>query len=345
MTADARRGSVRRAGPVGLGLLAAALLIACGGDDGASNPGRPVSVLVGPQDRPDPAVAVLAYLPESVTVAAGSTVEWRFPGPDQHSVTFFPTGQSPPPPGSDPPGPAPTSATGVFDGRAPVSSGPVPGGPSGAGAPFRVTFPTAGTYTYVCLIHPRMTGVVNVVDGSSRADTQAAVDARAQAELGRWVEEGRAARRALDRNSPRSEPGPDGTTTWRIEMGTTTRHTDVLAFSPTEAEVPPGDRVVFVNEGGRPHTATFAGRQPLPAEPADPLVAAPAPGPSPQVLNATDLFGTGILAPGPRPDAPPGPGPPPAAGTFTFVVPTAGTYSYVCVLHRASGMAGSVKVA
>jgi len=26
-------------------------------------------------------------------------------------------------------------------------------------------------------------------------------------------------------------------------------------------------------------------------------------------------------------------------------VPTAGTYSYVCVLHRAFGMAGSIKVA
>lgn len=331
MTADARPGILRRTGWIGAGLLAVALLIAGAGDDSASRPPGTVRVLAGPDGRPDPAVAVLAYLPEAVTVTGGSTVEWRFPGPEQHSVTFFPTGQSPPP-GSDPSLAAPTLAAGRFDGRTLVNSGPVSGAPAGGAAGFRVTFPTAGSYTYVCVLHPRMTGTVNVVEEGARTDTQADVDSRARSELARWVEEGRAARRALDRSSPGIEEGPDGATTWRIAMGTASEHTDVLAFSPAQAEVRPGDRVVFVNDGGRPHTATFAGRRPLPPDPAAPQLTAPVPGPSPQALNATDLFGTGILAPGPT-------------GTFTFVVPTAGTYSYVCVIHRAGGMAGSVKVA
>ena len=98
---------------------------------------------------------------------------------------------------------------------------------------------------------------------------------------------------------------------------------------------------MFVNNSGAPHTASFAGRQQLPQDPTSPQVAAPAPGPSPQTLNATDLFNTGLLPP----NAPPGSGPPEPARSFTFVVPTAGTYSYVCILHAPSSMAGSIKVA
>ena len=34
----------------------------------------------------------------AVTIVAGKSVEWRIPGPEPHSVTFFPAGQQPPPP-------------------------------------------------------------------------------------------------------------------------------------------------------------------------------------------------------------------------------------------------------
>lgn len=340
MSGHASRRILGQVGPICLGLVAAAVFAACGSGDGATSPGR-VSVLAGLGDRRNGAISVLEYLPESVTVAIGSTVEWRISGPEPHSVTFFPTGRTPPPPGSDPSlfSPAPPPRRG-FDGGTLVNSGLAPVGGQPA-ASFEVTFPAAGTYTYVCVIHPLMTGTVNVVGKGGDAETQAEVDSRAGAELARWLDEGRAAKRALDRSSPRSERAPDGTTTWRIEMGATTDHTDVLAFAPTEAEIRPDDRVVFVNDSGRPHTASFAGRQPLPRDPDSPQVAAPAPGPSPQALDADGFFNTGILPP----NAPPGSAPPELARSFTFVVPTAGTYSYVCILHLASGMAASIKVA
>jgi plastocyanin len=41
----------------------------------------------------------------------------------------------------------------------------------------------------------------------------------------------------------------------------------------------------------------------------------------------TDLFNRGLLAP---------------SASFTFVVPTSGTYGYECILHVSSGMAGSI---
>ena len=42
------------------------------------------------------------------------------------------------------------------------------------------------------------------------------------------------------------------------------------------------------------------------------------------------------------PDAPPGYGPPEAARSFTFTVPAAGDYQYICILHAPSGMAGQI---
>jgi plastocyanin len=45
------------------------------------------------------------------------------------------------------------------------------------------------------------------------------------------------------------------------------------------------------------------------------------------------------------PNAPPGAGPPEAARSFSFSVPTAGDYQYVCIFHAPSGMAGMIKAA
>jgi plastocyanin len=121
-------------------------------------------------------------------------------------------------------------------------------------------------------------------------------------------------------------------------MGTSTAHADILAFKPVPVGVKAGDQVTFVNDSGAPHTATFFGQQPPIASPLDPRVGQPLPGPSPQMLDATKLFNTGLLPP----NAPPGAGPPLPARSFTFVVPKAGSYSYVCLLHAPSQMTGAI---
>jgi plastocyanin len=113
----------------------------------------------------------------------------------------------------------------------------------------------------------------------------------------------------------------------------------VLAFAPLATKIKAADRIVFVNNSGAPHTATFAGRQRLPSDPESPKVMKPAPGPSPQRLNPTTYFNTGWLPP----NAPPGAGPPERARSFTFIVPAARTYAYVCVLHVPSGMTGTIR--
>ena len=330
-------------------LVATTALVGCGDDEEPSASGgqttSPVAdtltVQAGMNDPQDPNIAVTEFLPEAVTIVAGKSVEWQIPGPEPHSVTFFPAGQQPPPPGSDESLFAPTPPTGPFDGRSLINSGLVPLGPAPA-PPFKVTFPTPGKYTYYCVIHPLMTGTVTVVDAAGNADAQTDVNRRADAEKARWLAEGQAAKKKLVDAPPVVERAADGTSTYKVEMGATTEHTDVLAFDRPALDVKVGDRVTFVNNSQAPHTASFAGRTTLPQDPTSPAVAAAAPGPSPQTLNPTDFFNTGLLPPN---AGPPGSIPPEAARSFTFVVRTPGNYTYVCILHIPSGMGGSLKVA
>lgn len=303
--------------------------------------GGALSMRAGLNDPKDPNIAVLQFLPQSVTVTAGSTVEWRRAGPEPHTITFMPPGQAPPTPDKADALFAPTPApNGAYDGKSLVNSGLAPQGP-GAAPPFRLTFPTAGKYTYVCVIHPQMTGTINVVAAGTKADTQADLDSRGDTELNQWLTEGRAAKQKLTSAAPVSTKNADGSTTWKVEMGVSTPHTDVLAFAPVSADVKVGDTVSFVNNSGAPHTASFAGTGKLPQDPSDPAAQAPTPGPSPQTLNPTAVFNTGVVPP----NAPPGSGPPEAARTYSYVVKTAGTYNYICIFHVPSGMAGAIKVA
>ena len=122
-------------------------------------------------------------------------------------------------------------------------------------------------------------------------------------------------------------------------MGASTPHTDVLAFAPVPAAVKHGDKVTFVNNSMAPHTASFFNQTPPIQSPEEPAAQKPAPGASPQKLNAKDFFNTGLLPP----NAPPGAGPPVAARSFTFSVPAAGDYQYVCIFHAPSGMGGEIK--
>jgi len=327
-----------------LGAVAAVLLAACSDDDDESaieTGPRTVNVLAGLNDQQDPNIVVNEYLPERVSITIGSTVEWRFAGLEPHSVTFFPPGQTPPPGGTDEslfrPGAPPTAP---YDGKSVANSGLLPSGPAPA-SPFRLTFAVEGEYGYVCLIHPLMSGTVNVAGPSAAVDSQADVNERADSELNRWLEEGRAAKKKLTDAGPTQVKSEEGPTTWTYQMGATTEHTDVLAFAPDEGEVRPGDSVTFVNNSLTPHTATFASGGQVPQNPDDPVVARQT-GPSPlPLLPAGGPYNSGILPPAAPPNAPP----PEPARSFTFVVPEAGEYPYVCVLHIASDMVGTIKVA
>ncbi|MFQ5774969.1 MAG: plastocyanin/azurin family copper-binding protein [Kiloniellaceae bacterium] len=78
----------------------------------------------------------LAFDPAEITVQAGATVEWRNKSIFTHTVT------------ADPELAADPAHVALPQGAATFHSGPV-----AAGAVFRHTFATPGTYRYVCLPH------------------------------------------------------------------------------------------------------------------------------------------------------------------------------------------------
>jgi len=325
-----------------------ALGAACGSSDddkggsqakaGGTVENEAITIRAGVSDPTHNQIAVLQYMPAKATVAVGQKVRWRWEETKEpHSVTFLAPGQAAPDPGTDTSLFAPTPPTGSYDGSALVNSGLLPLGPD-AVPPFEMTFSKPGTYSYLCAIHPQMVGTIVVTD-SGAGETAAAVTTRGDQEKGQWLAEGNEAYNRLMSAAPASTKNKDGSTTWKVEMGTSTAHTDILAFAPVPATVKRGDKVTFVNNSMAPHTASFFNQQPPITNPEDAAAQKAAPGPSPQKLNATDLFNTGLLPP----NAPPGAGPPEAARSFTFSVPTAGDYQYVCIFHAPSGMAGAIK--
>jgi len=320
------------------GLGAAALVLAGTSAAGAASSG--VTVRAGVNDPKDSTVAVLQYLPGTITVKTGSIVNFSWTGTiEPHSVTFLAPGQKLPPPGDTSLFGA-TPPTGPYDGTQFVNSGLQPIGPTKP-PKFAVTFAKAGKFNFYCVIHPNMVGTVKVVD-SGKTDSAKQVAKRGAAEQKKWVAEGEAAKKTLVKHANISTKNSNGSRTWVIQMGASTKHTDVLAFAPTPRKVKAGDSIQFVNNSGAPHTGTFVGKQPPITNPVGPQTDDPAPGPSPQTLNSTDLFNTGLLPPN-VPDSPGGSPPPRAVRSYTYKVPAKGKYPFYCILHTLSGMGGVVR--
>jgi plastocyanin len=109
-----------------------ALAAGCGGyssspttpTTGGSGNGTPVTIPAGAETK-----GSAAYVPNPVTITAGAAVTWKNTDNTTHTTT---------------------SDTGVFNG----SLAP--------GASYSYTFPTKGTFTYHCSIHPGMVGTVTV---------------------------------------------------------------------------------------------------------------------------------------------------------------------------------------
>jgi plastocyanin len=299
-----------------------------------------IEVGAGMNDPDDAQIAVLQFMPAKITVEVGKPVTWTWNGAEPHSVTFLAPGQELPDPGSDDSVFAPTPPKGPIDGSAFVNSGLQPLGPA-APPPFELSFSKAGTFEYHCVIHPQMVGEVTVKDAGATVDSPADVAERRASEADKWLAEGRAAKKAFDSQAPKKVANSDGSTTYTVLMGTSTPHTDILAFSPAKLDLKSGDKVSYLNDSGAPHTASFFGKGAEPIQdPTDPRVGEPAPGPSPQDLTAAGFYNTGLLPP----NAPPGAGPPEAVRSFTFNVSDAGDYAYVCLLHSPSQMVATLKV-
>src|ERR1035438_7245700 len=123
---------------------------------------------------PDLGSQALAFLPNELWIHAGDSIRWTHASTEIHTVTFLKPGQVRPPnfgptfgipvgcPGS-------TLDGADFDGTLCVNSGVLGQGPVNLGPviqTFTVTFPTAGNFKLVCLVHTDMTGTVHVLQSA-----------------------------------------------------------------------------------------------------------------------------------------------------------------------------------
>jgi plastocyanin len=318
-----------------------------------------------------------AFLPNEVWIYAGDSIEWTFqPKNEPHTVTLLEPGQTrpaPPPPfgppsgppigppfyfGSQCPSPNPyNGGTATYDGTACVSSGGLNGGT--APSTFTVTFPTAGNYKFVCLLHTNMYGTVHVLStdpsspfyAASLPFTQSDYDKQARGETENILSLTFNAIEGL-RNIPLAE-NEVLMTGELVATGGGRQYLAIVRFFPQTIFVHKGDTVEFTNiDPTEPHTITSGSTDTLDNDMALVNVSQEADGALGATVNSAGDFGnttdttgvnTGFMQAAPEDLAGRGQSSP---GTTRFRVTfnVAGVFPYHCALHDIDGMFGTVVV-
>lgn len=289
-------------------------------------------------------VAGNAYGPGDVTLIAGDTAKWTITSDEVHSITFGGTsgpaatwpvaGFAAPPPG--PPGPV-TMGPVAYTGTEFLNTGLI-----GTGSTASVTFNTAGSFNYFCVIHSGMAGKVNVVS-TGTVTTQAQADAAAAA-TSSLLQSQVAPLRQKTLDSAVGVPLTDGTTRWDIWAnglnppanmpGGGTGYLELLEFIPPNLGIKAGDTVHW--QATAPHSVTFL----APGQNVGALLGQYG-GPTgiPAAKPAATYDGKSFYNSGPLSFGPPG-----SPKDFSLIFPSQGTFNYLCVFHAASGQLGTITV-
>ena len=289
---------------------------------------------VGAQDE-SKGRQVVAFLPNELWIHAGDSIQWNVNADEIHTITFLTLGQVRPPFDTGCPGFSVGSAT--VDGSTCVSTPPLVSGQN-----FIVTFPTAGNYKVVCLVHPDMTGVVHVLDPSaplpheqSFYDQQAANQAKALlADLAQLQSHQHAA----------SALGIVGGTGKTLASAGGHNAISLMRFVRAELVVHAGATVEWTNDDpSMPHTITFG------VEPEDLIdpssnVTVDADGARHAVIASTsDNVHSGFILSAAQ-DQIGLPQTPLGITRFRVQFTNPGTYPYICALHDTLGMKGTIIV-
>ena len=291
----------------------------------------------------------LAFLPNELWVYAGDSIRWTFPTHEIHTVTFLTPGQIRPAFQAGCPGMTPDGSS--FDGTSCVNSGTycteAVGSCSVSGQSYSVSFPVAGNFKLVCLVHAEMTGVVHVLNLSEPLpQDQSSYDTEASSErtmlltyasrLGRRV-----AREDEDQLNRAQVIAGAGAL---MGTGGGSQALSFSRFLPDSIAVHVGDTVEWTSpELARNHTITF-GKEPDDPRPPSNNLTVDSDGARHAIISSpTDAVHSGVISPAPQ-DRSMLPQSPPGVTRFrvTFKVP--GTFNYICALHDEIGMKGTVIV-
>ena len=309
-----------------------------------------------------------AFLPNEIWINAGDSIQWTWqPQHEIHTVAFLEQGQTrptPPPPIGPPVGPpfvfpnecpSPNpyvGGTATYTGTACVSSAALNGGT--APSTFTVTFPNAGNYKLVCLIHTNMNGIVHVLGKAAplpyiQWDYDRQAKDEAQDILGdpdNPTEEVRDFRRSKNEVLMTGE---------LVATGGGRQYLAIVRFFPETIYIQKGETVEFTNvDPEEPHTVTSGKTDTLSNDMG--LVNASFPPGSDGALastvstasdfgNATNSTGvnSGFLQASPE-DAAGRTQAAPGVTRIRITFNAKGTFYYHCALHDVDGMQGKVVV-
>jgi plastocyanin len=297
--------------------------------------------VVGAQSK-DLGKQALAFLPNEVWVHVGDSITWTFATNEPHTVTFLnPTQLRFPSTGTCPsPDAVPSPNPSAYDGSHCVNSG------RQASGSFTVSFPAAGNYKLICLVHANMTGAVHVLNstetlpfGQRDYDFQAKRDARDLLDDGEELE---------DRGESAAKQSPANEVTAGIGEAVATgggsNSVAVMRFLNDSIVVNVGDTVEWTNlDPAVPHTVTF-GTEPANANTPVGKITVDSDGSKHAVVaSLTDSVNSAFL----QASAQDRNGfPLNALGVTRFRVTftTPGVFNYICALHDDLGMVGKVVV-
>lgn len=298
-------------------------------------------------ESPNHGSQALAFLPNEIWIHANDTIRWTFPTHERHTLTFLKIGQTRPP-GFGPifgilvgcPGITPDGSS--FDGSVCVTSDVLLLDQNTITPPsYSVTFPTAGNFKFVCLIHADMTGVVHVVDAAQALPhDQNFYDGQAQSEQARFLADA-SALAGQRQNAPGTAAGIGEVVTM---TGAGSQTASLMRFVRQTIVVRVGDTVEWTSlDPSINHTVTF-GTEPADPRPPSANVTLSSDGARQAVISSTsDSVNSGFLSPAPQDRANLAQSNPGATRLrVTFTSP--GTFNYICAVHDQLGMKGTVIV-
>jgi plastocyanin len=315
--------------------LAAGIAVACGAIPARAEVWRGT---VGAQSG-DLGNQALAFLPNEFWIHVADSIQWNFNAAELHTVTFLHPAQPRP---AFPVGcPGVTASGGPFTGANCVNSGT-----QTAGVAYTVTFPSAGNFKLVCLVHSRMTGTVHVLPVTEMLPHDQAFYDR-QADRQRSNVLSTASQIGGEGNSGEGDQGRGKVTAGgAINLGTGggQQTATVFRFFGGTTVVHVGDTVEWTNPGPPiPHTVTFGTD---PANPAPPslgvtvdsdgarhaMITAAGPNVNSGFLLSPNQETIGVAQT------------PPDTVRFRVTFTAPGTFNYFCALHDDLGMKGQVIV-
>lgn len=306
--------------------------------------------------RADAAMDIEQFMPASVHLREGDSIEWTAQGIEGHTITFATDDQfrdvlssylmpDPQDPEQQIFNPAAALRAGgeTFGGDGAYTNSGFIGVP--AAATYRLTFTKKGVYRYVCLVHPfTMRGVVSVDAPGAAVQPPDAVASQGAAEFRTYMQAEKDALAAAQQQQ-REIGGPDGTSVHRIAVGLTTPYGQVATFVQQQLDIKTGDTVVFENDDRDFHNVVFRGAHAdLPPgigirvdpdgrgvnftiDKASAEVDPPAGG-----FDATTFLSSGMMGiTRPR-------------QTWQLRFDKPGTYVYNCTIHVLAGMSGVINV-